>query len=888
MTSHRPAHALLRLAAPLVALGVVLPAVPAEAQDVELLGRIHGTRPPASYYRVMRADPRAFRFDQVWERRVPAIRELRHGPRGGSEGDGEDGSLGIQESTSTGFWPGGDLAGGRAPASGGSGSTSTSSSTLGERSPVTGEFAVPMVLGLFDDTGTTPFRRDRIHEEFWIGPNTRGMTIPDFYAEISGGQLDMVGATFDWVRTGLTQSEVTAGESGLPGEVGEFIVQILEGIEAGGTVDWGRFDNDGPDGMPNTTDDDGYVDVLTVVHPTAGAECNESADRIWSHKWTLEGAYGSAYETDTPSASGGNIRINSYTIQPTYSCDQTTINEIGVFAHELGHGFGLPDLYGVGAQHNGIGNWGLMGTGSWGCDGRSPERPCHMSAWSKAMLGWVDVVDVPGGSDVGTLALDPVESSRTVYRAVAGSGVDEYFLLENRQRIGSDANLFAPGLLVWHVDDEVLRSWWSSNQVNSDPDHMGVWLRQADGLNDLARRGGGRGDPGDPFPGSTGNTAYHVSTVPSSRDHAGVSTGITVTEIATSGDRISLDLSTRYRILTFRTEGTSGSGGMVTVDGTTSSGTEDTVTSSPFQVHQVEAAPGHEVSAGTRIGFLAWSDGGERVHDVTTGWADSTLTASYAGTEHLLDLSTDGPVPDVAPGTFELTPSSADHWFDEGVEVVVDARARTGFRFTGWSGDWSGDLNPTSVVMDAPGAATAHFEQAFEVAGSVAVAFEAGVAQEIVLEATDGNEPVVWELVEGTLPEGMSLAPGGVIRGAALEVGTFTVTLRAVDALGLQAVSPPVELEAITPVIGTDALASGFFLEEQALTSDQREFLDRQGNGNGLYDLGDFRAFVLANPDLPASADTATPAPVTVRLEMGLTADPGPRRDETPKREEEP
>jgi hypothetical protein len=32
-------------------------------------------------------------------------------------------------------------------------------------------------------------------------------------------------------------------------------------------------------------------------------------------------------------------------------------------------------------------------------------------------------------------------------------------------------------------------------------------------------------------------------------------------------------------------------------------------------------------------------------------------------------------------------------------------------------------------------------------------------------------------------------------------------------------------------------------------------FLDRQGNADGAYDLGDFRAWVLANPSLPLSAE---------------------------------
>ena len=224
-------------------------------------------------------------------------------------------------------------------------------------------------------------------------------------------------------------------------------------------TDFGQFDNDGPDGIPNSGDDDGYVDVLAVMHPTPGGECSSSErpNRIWSHRWNL---YSSAfleggswaqeildnegYLTQTPAAGGGGIKLLDYTIQPVTTCAGTEINTIGVFAHELGHGFGLPDLYGVGSDQNGIGNWGLMGTGSWGCNGASSERPCHMSAWSKSVLGWGEVQTLTPGQDLGTLSLEPVVTSGTIFRIDSGDGSGEYILLENRQRIGFDEKVERP------------------------------------------------------------------------------------------------------------------------------------------------------------------------------------------------------------------------------------------------------------------------------------------------------------------------------------------------------------------------------------------------------------------------------------------------------------
>ena len=406
----------------ILALGLVTAlaagATSLSAQDVEVLGRIYGTRPPEAYYRLRGRDPNAFRFrgGLAGARRVPGApcqRGLRAGPG--------------------------------APAL-----------ALSSRR-VQGWFRFPVISGLFSDSPPPPFSAHEIQSQFFDGPNPTG-TIPDLYREMSGGLVQIRGEVLDWRRSNLSQAQVAGSVSGLSGppsaRVGQFIVEVLSQIQY---VDWGGYDNDGPDGLPNSGDDDGYVDVLAVLHPTPGAECggSESLDRIWSHKWVLVdpvtkrgGALGQAFVTSTPSANGDRIRINNYTVQPVTSCNGSTINEIGVMAHELGHGFGLPDLYSVSGGHAGAGRWDLMGTGAWGCSATfEPQRPCPMGAWSKAALGWVDVQEVPFGTDLGTLTLDPVETSRRALAIPSGDGSGEYYLLENRQRIGFDAALPAAGLL---------------------------------------------------------------------------------------------------------------------------------------------------------------------------------------------------------------------------------------------------------------------------------------------------------------------------------------------------------------------------------------------------------------------------------------------------------
>lgn len=67
------------------------------------------------------------------------------------------------------------------------------------------------------------------------------------------------------------------------------------------------------------------------------------------------------------------------------------------------------------------------------------------------------------------------------------------------------------------------------------------------------------------------------------------------------------------------------------------------------------------------------------------------------------------------------------------------------------------------------------------------------------------------------------------------------------DVLGLLA-EATITLEVGDPGISLSQLVSPFLGVGEELTSLQEDFLDHVGNGSGSYDLGDFRAWVLANP----------------------------------------
>ncbi|MFM8411188.1 MAG: immune inhibitor A domain-containing protein [Alphaproteobacteria bacterium] len=211
------------------------------------------------------------------------------------------------------------------------------------------------------------------------------------------------------------------------------------------------------------------------------------------------------------------------------------LSPFGVLAHEFGHVLGLPELYAPSHAHVGIGVWGLMGEGTWVGRGDRPPHPC---AWSKLALGWVDAVVVDRDAHV---KLDAVERVPKVVKILAREGhPDEYFLLENRRRIGSDARIPGEGLLVWHVDD----SLESFRRSQDDPNHKRVDLMTADtwpSQLDLGpTRGGNRGDAGDPWADRL--TGPGPGTRPSTASYSGATGRFSLRNVSAAGDTMTFDV----------------------------------------------------------------------------------------------------------------------------------------------------------------------------------------------------------------------------------------------------------------------------------------------------------------------------------------------------------
>ncbi len=413
-------------------------------------------------------------------------------------------------------------------------------------------FKLPVILSDFNDiSGQISASTFQDH----LFDNNPTGTMPEYYDEISYGQFALSGTVYGWVGTGQDLSYYAGSDNGnggtFPQNVKGFVYASVEAADA--SVDYAQYDNDGPDGVPNSGDDDGYVDAVAVVYAGAGADVWPGNDSFWPHMSSLGS---NEYTTNDVSANGGNIKISTYFVCPEEAGSGTgngSIRDIGVYTHEFGHVLGLPDLYdrtdaSEGPDYDdseGIGEWGLMASGSWGGDGSHPEKPAHMSGWSKYQLGWVTpTVITSAQTDVQILRAETNQSLFLMWED--GYEFDRYWLIENRQKTGFDQYLNGSGLLIFHVDES--RRWgkarWSSGPVNNDETHKMVDLEEADGNADLDNSVN-RGDAGDPFPGTSNNTVFDNNSTPNSKDYEGRATNMAVTNISASGTIMTADFTPR-------------------------------------------------------------------------------------------------------------------------------------------------------------------------------------------------------------------------------------------------------------------------------------------------------------------------------------------------------
>jgi len=411
----------------------------------------------------------------------------------------------------------------------GSGAASQSGSQSQQAAGFTGQFKTLVLLVDFND------RPKSVNAQFYdtLVFSTNGSnSMWKFYWENSYGQFDIMTvnppSSLGWSRNprsyynfvhgqwdGTKYVNCTYGYGGYPNNSQKLTEELVDMLDP--YVDFSQYDNDG----------NGYVDGILLVHSGSGAELSGKTCDIWSHKWGI-----------TPRSRDG-VYISAYSIQPEYWTSPGDMT-IGVYSHEFGHILGLPDLYDLDSSSRGIGKWSLMSGGSW--NGALGNSPSHMDAWSKQRLGWVTLNALSSGSQ--TIQLPQSETVSTGIYKLYGNATNttEYFLLENRQKVGYDSALPGAGMLVWHIDDKQTsnsKEWYPGHTSTG---HLWVALEQADGLWELEKNID-YGDTGDPYPGSTSKRVFDAFSTPNSDNYAGQRTGISLSNISNSSSTMGVSIT---------------------------------------------------------------------------------------------------------------------------------------------------------------------------------------------------------------------------------------------------------------------------------------------------------------------------------------------------------
>ena len=263
----------------------------------------------------------------------------------------------------------------------------------------------------------------------------------------------------------------------------------------------------------------------------AGNDSGVWGQGIWGHSWAMSSYLG--VQTLWP---GGKM-VNRYQLSPMASA-----LALYIFCHENGHMMcGFPDLYDYGFDS--IGGAGTLCMMDYPTSETNPSQFC---AYLKTAAGWATVTDLPWGTNL-VASLSSAGTNFNRFYRIRKSGT-EYFLLENRQPTGHDAETGIGGIAIWHIDEAGNKDD-QSLATNSTHLNYEVTLEQADNRWDLnyARNLGHSEDCyylGNPAPGYA--NAFSDLTFPGAQWWDGRRSGLRVSDFSTNGETITFQAQNAY------------------------------------------------------------------------------------------------------------------------------------------------------------------------------------------------------------------------------------------------------------------------------------------------------------------------------------------------------
>ena len=419
--------------------------------------------------------------------------------------------------------------------------------------------------------------------------------LSNYYRDISRGQLTIEYDVYPQAPTAsyvLDTPLIEYGNGRTRREINERVTRLFrDGIRAADSTD-------------GTNIDFSKYHAFAVFHAGLGGEAGQKLNDIPS-------AF--IFQRDLIELADGAISVNNGAFQVTSGMllpeaisanGQGGLN--GTIARFFASQLGLPGLSDFENDLPAIGDWSLMDTGANNqIDaarlGLQPLRndpastnligflPSRMIAWCRMQLGWLEPLVITHNDTVEIAASGNASDLPQAIRVPISA--TEYFLIENRysrlnieNRIPQiefstphnvwlstdDYDAFIPGsgILIYHIDDTVIRTSDAEKHINSHPDYKiapaqyrrGIALEEADGLQDIGNVSASRiiqagiislssieGAPEDAFYVGN-NTVFDPNTSPNTRSNSGYESGITIEVLSPPGEVMAVAIRFANRI----------------------------------------------------------------------------------------------------------------------------------------------------------------------------------------------------------------------------------------------------------------------------------------------------------------------------------------------------